>query len=82
MELEDGRAVYGFVPFSADDEELLAVRRAALDAAGRLAEVAGAQNDGTTHSAHRIAYLFDGNECCLAWFVTDDGVYRTNVLRG
>jgi hypothetical protein len=76
LELEDGRAVYGFVPFSADDDELVVVRRA-LETGGRLAEVAGAQNDGTTQSAHRIAYLFDGVDWHLAWFVTDSGVYRT-----
>lgn len=77
--LDDGREVLGFIPFAADDDELVAVT-AALDAAGTLAEVAGRLNDGADASAHRVAYAFDGSEWRLVWFVTDDAAYCTKYF--
>lgn len=79
FDLADGRQVFGFVPFAPDDDELLSVT-AALESAGTLAEVAGRLNDGAERSAHRVAYLFDGSEWRLAWFVTDAGAYCTRFF--
>lgn len=74
--LPDGRSVMGFLPFDPDDDHLESVNHG-LRSASALAEVAGAQAAGVTQHAHRIAYLFDGNDWQLAWFVTDDGAFRT-----
>ena len=79
FDLGDGRIVYGFIPFAAEDDELFAVREA-LDSAGALAEVAGQLNAGVATNAHLVAYLFDGREWRLAWFVTDDGAYSTRYF--
>lgn len=79
FDLDDGRQVFGFIPFEADDDELTAVT-AALDSAGTLAEVAGQINDGVGPSAHRVAYLFNGSDWKLAWFVTGDGAYCTKYF--
>lgn len=79
FELDDGRIVYGFIPFVADDDEMDEVK-AALAAGGTLAEVAGRLNDGFATNAHLVAYLFDGSEWNLAWFVTDDGTYSTRYF--
>lgn len=77
FELPHGRRVFGFVPFGPDDDELLEVERG-LTQATVLAEVAGAQNAGVTQAAHRIAYMYDGTGWRLAWFVTDEGVFRAS----
>lgn len=79
FDLDDGRQVCGFIPFASDDDELETVK-AALDSAGTLAEVAGLLNDGTGPSAHRVAYLFDGSDWKLAWYVTDEGAYCTKYF--
>lgn len=75
FEIDDRCTVYGFVPFTADDGSEPLQR--AIDAAGTLAEVAGAQRSGTGMAAHAIAYGFDGTRWRLAWFVTDRGAFRT-----
>jgi hypothetical protein len=77
LELADGRAVFGFLPFGPDDDELLQVVQG-LTQATVLAEVAGAQNAGLTERAYRVAYIFDGSTWRLAWFVTDEGAFRTS----
>jgi hypothetical protein len=79
FDLEDGRQVFGFVPFAPDDDELLAVT-AALASAGTLAEVAGRLNEGADRGTHRVAYLFDGSEWRLAWYVTDGRAYCTKFF--
>lgn len=79
FEIEDGRTVYGFIPLTAEDDELTALRDA-LDRAGPLAELAGAQRDGLAMRAHRIAYFYDGATWQLGWFVTDEGVFRTKYF--
>jgi hypothetical protein len=79
FDLDDGGQVYGFIPFTADDDELATVA-AALEAAGTLAEVAGRLNDGSHRDAHRIAYLFDGESWRLAWFVSDQGAFSTKYF--
>jgi hypothetical protein len=79
FELYVGRVVYGFVPVQADDDEV-SVLRSALEMAGGLAEVAGAQRSGAAPAAHRIAYFFDGSQWQLGWFVTDEGVFRTKYF--
>lgn len=79
FDLADGRQVFGFVPFAPDDDELLAVT-AALASAGTLAGVAGRLNEGAEPGAHRVAYLFDGSDWKLAWYVTDRGAYCTKFF--
>jgi hypothetical protein len=79
FDLDDGRQVLGFLPFTANDDQLATVA-SALDAAGTLAEVAGRLNDGSDRNAHRVAYLFDGEVWRLAWFVTDQGAYSTKYF--
>lgn len=79
FDLEDGRQVFGFVPFAPDDDELVAVA-AALESAGTLAGVAGRLNDGADPGAYRVAYLFDGRDWKLAWYVNDEGAYCTRFF--
>jgi hypothetical protein len=79
FDLGGGRQVLGFVPFAGDDDGLVAVSEA-LDSAGPLAEVAGRLNDGVVKDAYRIAYMFDGSDWRLAWFVTDGGAYSTEYF--
>jgi hypothetical protein len=76
FELDDGRQVLGFLPFQSveDQRDFL---EAGIQSGDYLAEVAGAQNGGVTDSAWRIAYIFDGTEWKLVWFVNEHGVFRT-----
>lgn len=76
LQLDDGRMVLGFLPFDAEDDELASVEGGLTEAA-YLASVAGAQRDGVTRRAERIAYVYHDGEWELAWFVTEEGVYRT-----
>ncbi|MFL6123728.1 hypothetical protein [Actinophytocola sp.] len=78
MELDGYRWVRGFVPFGPDDDET--VIKEALDSAGYLAEVAGLQNEGATQNAQQIAYVFDGLEWHLAWFIRDGVAYQTRYF--
>lgn len=79
FDLDDGRTVYGFIPFAADDDELTAVKEA-LDSAGTLAEVAGRLNEGVATNTSLVAYLFGGSAWNLAWFVTDEGAFSTRYF--
>lgn len=75
FELADGRRLLGFVPFSAGAD--LAELGAAVDNAGKLAEIAGNWRDATKVDARIVGYLYSAGRWRLAWFVTDSMVFRT-----
>lgn len=75
FDLADGRRLLGFVPFSAGSD--LGELGAAIDSAGKLAEIAGSWRDETRVDAYIVAYLYSAGRWRLAWFVTDSMVFRT-----
>jgi hypothetical protein len=74
FELPDGTVVYGFIPVAAGDEIDIEVIPA-LDAAGRVAEIAGAQAaERILGDACQTAFFWKEGEWHLAWSASNDEV--------
>lgn len=74
--LPDGIFVYGFIPLTAK-EDLEPETVAALDAAGRVAEFAGAQaSHEVLGELRQAAFLWKDGDWHLAWWVVGDETVR------